>query len=228
MTKCNKACQDAFIAQQIIHTDEYYATQKFLGGIKLSVWDNTPVITSVIEPNRRRSLAAIAPSVLINYDHIFSYTIDIDSSSYLGVLDLAGKPFEENSDRNTFVDDLKQANGVFKDLVEVSEIERQTTLAAPTSTPTNSPSTVVPTTAFVTSTVAPTKASGTASSATGVIEEEPLSTGAIIGIAVGGSILLLVCAGCFILSRNLTKDDERSLGGYEPPDDFSSAWSSTK
>jgi hypothetical protein len=230
MTKCDQ-CQDAFVNGLVIQTNEYYyAAQQFPSGIQIDIRENGVFIRSVVEPNIRRALAEASQGVLITYDHTFSYIADSNSPA-IDVARLAMIPLQEEEDRDKFVERLKISGDIFDDLVNVKVVMRENTSA-----PTNFPTKAMPVTTIVTigtSTSSPTIDSRSTSSATGSIEDEGLSIGAIIGIGVGGGILLLVCIGCFFVSKRLKKDDGRSQGGYEPPDDFSfgvssSAWSSAK
>jgi hypothetical protein len=192
----------------VLHTEEYFASPS--SGIQLLV--NAPEIINVdlIMGGEGRKLEE--SGVRITYNHTFVFTSD---ASNVPVAQLAGDPFSTETSRENFVQDLiSDDSALFEDLGDVSEVALPDT-TAPSIAPSIAPST------------APTRGPSDINSLNQAPEGEVFSLGTIIGIAVGGSLLLLVCLFCFFMGRRRAKADGQSQGGYEPPGDDLSCGSSS-
>jgi exo-beta-1,3-glucanase (GH17 family) len=207
MINCDQACQDAFIRQLVLHTEEYFASPS--SGIQLL--SNTPEIINIdliMGSDGRKLEEGDSSGVRITYDHTFAFTSD---ASNVPAAQLAGDPFSTETSRENFVQDLKSDDtALFEDLEDVSDVAFPDTTApsiAPSTASTRGPSNMTP------FNQAP--------------EGDLFSLGTIIGIAVGGTLLLLVCLFCFFMGRRRAKADGQSQGGYEPPGDDLSYGSSS-
>lgn len=210
-------CQDAFIRQLVLHTEEF-----FNGSSGVELLGNTPeVIDIIILDDRRRRILAESDSsaVRITYDHTLAF---ISDDAATGVDELAGNLLATEPLRQDFVQHLKSDNSVaFDGLEGVSGVVvPQPTFSAGTEAPSVPPPSAAPTTR------APSNISQINNDA--APEGKVFSLGTIIGIAVGGSLLFLICLFCIIVSKRRSKEEAiLSEGGYEPPsDDLSYGWSS--
>eukprot|EP00980_Cylindrotheca_fusiformis_P013379 scaffold3410_cov141-Cylindrotheca_fusiformis.AAC.22 len=222
LTECNQSCQDAFVRQMVLHFESFFSTTS------IDLLGNTPEIINVafVEGEDRRNLEEEGAGVQITYDHTFAYTAD----SPVSVDQLATTPLAFSSLRADFVEDLKGDDSAsFQDLESISEVTvsdfvvplpEPTAPQAPAPLPTQ-PSTPPPTQA-PTGPLSPVNFPEANNSPEGEI----FSLGTVIGIAVGGTLLVLICLFCFVMNRRRRNEADKSEGGYEPPaDELSFGWS---
>jgi len=203
LTACQKYCQNAFVSKQNNHTGTYYAT----ASDAFKVLGNYPTIKSVdpiYADGGRRRLQEDQVGVQITYDHTFEY---MARSAEISVEQLAGLPFASEPSRNTFLQSL-QEYVIFSNVTEVSGITFPDVTSEPSSAPSLRPK----------QTRAPSSTSQINDQAAPQ-EGEVYSIGVIVGIAVGGSILLLVFLFCFCVARRRSQNDGRSQSDYLPPGD---------
>ncbi|KAL3935767.1 MAG: hypothetical protein SGBAC_008780 [Bacillariaceae sp.] len=217
MLSCQNYCMNAFEEKLINHTETFYQSSSGT----FQVLQNIPRIVGVGpifmatgddddgdddgDDSTRRQLEDVQVGVRILYDHTFEWKA---RGSSIIVEQLAGLPFASEDSRENFVESLKLFN-VFDNLTEVSAIVFPEFTSAPSSGPTDE------------GTRPPSE---TAAANTGLVptQGEVYSIGVIIGIAVGGSALLLICLFCFCYAKKRTKDQ----GSYaRPGDDFSFGFS---
>ncbi|CAJ1947717.1 unnamed protein product [Cylindrotheca closterium] len=226
MLSCRNYCLNAFEAKLINHIETFYASSTG----SFQVLENIPRITGVGPifmadeeddddgddddtivdtadgDTRKLQVEGNQVGVRIIYDHTFEW---FARGSGIMVEQLAGLPFASEDSRDAFVASLKQFN-VFDNMTEISSIVFPEFTSAPTSEPTEDTSTRPP--------------SSTAGANQDVVPQpgEVYSIGVIVGIAVGGSALLLLCLFCFCYAKKKNKDQ----GSYAPPgDDFSFGFS---
>lgn len=141
-------------------------------------FDATLAITSIIVPGRRRGLRKLQGQggeedfITILYTQTVQYRlIDGEAADLVDPITVSTAPFSVQEGRDAYLELLQQSGqGVLADITSTSGVTTDSTLA-----PTSSP---------VEPTEAPTDAAEDD-------DEGPLSTGAIIGIAVGGGVLVL-------------------------------------
>lgn len=202
MTECDELCQQEWASQMFESTVNYFA----LLDADFTVISNTPKITSVELPTRRR-LQGGSSGVVLNYDHEFEFSSDSDNT--VRVYDLAAQPLAEASDRDQFVANLKSRGDFFTDLTGVTSIDSPDT-PAPTGAPVQTPGTEPE-------------------------EDKPLlSRNAIIGIAAGGGVIVLALVGFLccrkkdngqdgsgpppdVLKVDHGRDEVSTLGGPDRP-----------
>eukprot|EP00526_Cylindrotheca_closterium_P004684 CAMPEP_0113606624 /NCGR_PEP_ID=MMETSP0017_2-20120614/2956_1 /TAXON_ID=2856 /ORGANISM="Cylindrotheca closterium" /LENGTH=786 /DNA_ID=CAMNT_0000515185 /DNA_START=11 /DNA_END=2367 /DNA_ORIENTATION=- /assembly_acc=CAM_ASM_000147 len=222
MLSCKNYCRNAFETKLVNHTMTFYNTSTG----SFQVLENIPRITGIgpifaatndddddgddddgTDDNRRRRLQGDQVGIRILYDHTFKW---LARGSSIIVEQLAGLPFASEDSRDNFVESLKQYN-VFDNLTDVSDVVFPEFTSAPSLAPTEA--------------ATPTRPpSDTAAANQGLVPQagEVYSIGVIVGIAVGGSALLLICLFCFCYAKRRTKDQ----GSYAPPgDEFSFGFS---
>jgi len=216
LLSCKKYCVNALEAKQINHTATFYNTSS---NVAFRVFGNIPRITSIdpIFPvgdddgdddaddgtRRRRRLQEDGQiGVQITYDHTFEF---LAQGTDVHIHQIAGLPFASEESRDDFVQSLKEYN-IFEDVTGMTRIFFPDITQEPSSEPTIE-------------TRPPSSTAGANQSAIAP-KGEVYSIGVIIGIAVGGSALLLICIFCVWNAKRRTKEtssyvqqgDELSFG----------------
>ena len=147
------------------------------------------------------------PSVTVTYDQKFTFK---QTSFVVTTADgLATLPFEQTEFREEFVTILKNS-GDFDDITGISEVSVGEDGSGPIPTPAPG--------GQASSTTAPTTNDGDDGSDDG--DDSGLPVPAIIGIALGGAGILIVCCVIYLYSASRKDDNAYSSagGGVEPPD----------
>ena len=210
LLQCQRYCVNALEAKQINQTKTFYNNTPTL----FQVLENIPRITRIdpIFPypedddddgTRRLQEEEGQIGIQITYDHTFEY---YDMNSDIHVHQLAGLPFATEALREEFLQTLQEYN-IFENVTGMTRIFFPEITSAPSPEPS----------------AATRPPSSTAGANTGVIapKGEVYSIGVIIGIAVGGSALLLICLFCFCYAKKRAAKEQ-----YRPhPDELSFGFS---